>query len=224
MTFDTQTLPSEEFPPLTYTQASIQHSSSSTQIPSFKLSEHFQTSLTMNNNDKGKALQILNDSNSIQLTNFSHEPLLFYLRDHELYFTSFYGPRYNESAIFIDYQEWYNSSEISFYSYLKLIKAYQTLVQDVNNHPVLIIISTEYINYFKWFHKQFKYWTTFEPYIFKFVSKVFPDVHICPVDQSYTQVLIPLQYPFQINASCLVPTKYGLCCKFLQDDYLHFRY
>jgi len=177
----------------------------------------------MNDNDNDKNLQVLNDSNSIQLPNFSHEPLLFYLRDHELYYTSFYGPRYNESTIVIDYQEWYNSFEISFYDYLKLIKAYQTLVQDVNNHSVVIVMPTGYINYFKWFYKQFEYWTAFEPHIFKFVFKVFPDVHICPVDQSHTQALIPLQYPFQIDASCLIPTKYGLRCKFLQDDYFHFR-
>ena len=113
----------EEFP-----QALIQHPSSFTQIPSSELSEHFLTSLTMNNNDEGQSLQVLNDSNSIQLTNFPYEPLLFYLHDHELYYTSFYGPRYNENAIFIDYQEWYNSSEISFYSYLKLIKAYHCLL------------------------------------------------------------------------------------------------
>ena len=79
----------------------------------------------------------------MQLPNFPHEPLLFYLCDHELYYTSFYGPQYNENAIFIDYQEWYISFEISFYSYLKLIKPYQTLVQDVNNHPVLIVMPTE---------------------------------------------------------------------------------
>jgi len=153
-----------------------------------------------------------------------HEPLLFYLRNHELYYISFYVPRYNQTAIFIDYQEWYNSSEISFYRYLKLIKAYQMLVQDVNNHPILIVMPTGYINYFKWFHRQREYWSAFEPHIFKFVSKMFPDVHICPVDQSHTQVLIPLHYPFQTDASCLVHTQYGLLCKFLQDDYFHFRY
>ena len=223
MTSDTQTHPpysipvpngfqipqSKEFPPLIYTQVSIQRPSSSTQIPSSKLSKHFHTSLTMNNTDKGKRLQVLNDSNSIQLTNFPHQPLLFYLRDHELYFTSFYRPRYNESAIFIDYQEWYSSDEISFYGYLKLIKAYQTLVQDVNNHLVLTIMPTAYINYFKWSHNQFESWTAFEPYIFKFASKVFPDVHFYLVDQSHTQILIPLQYPFQIDASFFVPIKYG---------------
>jgi len=160
----------------------------------------------------------------MQLPNFPHESLLFYFRDHELYYTSFYGPRYNENAIFIYYQEWYNSSEISFYSYLKLIKAYQMLVQNVNNHPVLIVMPTGYINYFKWFRKHLEYWTAFEFHIFKFVLKMFPDVHICPVDRSHTQVLIPLHYPFQIDASYLVYTKYGLRCKFLQDDYFHLGY
>ena len=114
MTSDTQTHPpyaipvpiqfqipqAEEFP-----QASIQHPSSSTQIPSFELLEHFHTSLTTNSNEEDKSLQVLNDFNSIQLKNFPHKPFLFYLCDHELYYTSFYGPRYNESAIFIDYQE-----------------------------------------------------------------------------------------------------------------------
>ena len=47
-------------------QASIQHPSSSTPIPHSELSEHFHTNLTMDNNDKGKSLQLLNDSNSIQ--------------------------------------------------------------------------------------------------------------------------------------------------------------
>ena len=98
------------------------------------------------------------------------------------------------------------------------------LVQDVNNHPVLIVMLTGYINYFKWFRRQLQYLTAFEPHIFKFVSKVFPNAHICPVDQRHTQVLIPLQFPFEIDASCLIHTKHGLRCKFLQDDYFHFRY
>lgn len=44
-----QILQAKEFPPLAYTQASIQHPSSSTQIPSSDLSKHFHTSLTMSN-------------------------------------------------------------------------------------------------------------------------------------------------------------------------------
>jgi len=95
-----QILRTEEFHP-----TSIQHPSSSTQIPSSELSEYFHTNLTMNDNDKDKSLQLLNDSNSIQLPNFPYERLLFYLRDHELYYISFYGSRYNENAIFIDYEE-----------------------------------------------------------------------------------------------------------------------
>jgi len=43
-------------------QASIQHPSSFIQIPSSELSN-----LTMHDNNKGKSLQLLNDSNSIQL-------------------------------------------------------------------------------------------------------------------------------------------------------------
>ena len=152
------------------------------------------------------------------MTNYPHEPLLFYLRDHELYYTSFYGLRYNKSAIFIYYQEWHTSADISFYQYLKIIKAYQALVQDVNNYPVLVIMPTGYIQFFRWFHKQFEYWVAFEPYIFQFVSKVFPDIHFCPVDQSNTQFLIRLKHPIHIDVSCLVHTKYGLRCKFLQED------
>ena len=94
MTSDTQTHPSYAIPVPNqfqisqteeFHQISIQHLSSSTQIPSSKPLEHFHPNLTMNDNDKGKNLQVLNDSNSIQLSNFPHEPLLFYLRDHELY-------------------------------------------------------------------------------------------------------------------------------------------
>ena len=98
MTSDTQTHPPYSIPVLNqfqisqaeeFPQTSIQHPSSSTQIPSSELSEHFHISLTMNDSEKGKSLQVLNDSNSIQLPSFPHEPLLFYLRDHELYYTSF---------------------------------------------------------------------------------------------------------------------------------------
>ena len=108
----------------------------------------------MSREDKCKSLQLdgncnfIPTPNLIQMTNYPHKPLLFYLRDHELYYTSFYGPRCNESAIFIDYQEWYNYVEISFYQYLKIIKAYHVLVQDVNNHPVLIVTPTGYIESF----------------------------------------------------------------------------
>ena len=88
----------------------------------------------MSKEDKGKGSQLNDDDkfiptqNPIQMTNYPHEPLLFCLRDHELYYISFYGPRYNGSAIFIDYQEWYNYAKIPFYNCFKIIKAYQALV------------------------------------------------------------------------------------------------
>ena len=68
--------------------------------------------------------------------NHSFEPLLFYLSYHELYSTSFAGPRYNEYAIFIDYHEWYLSKDLPFYQHLKIIQAYRTFLQDINDHPV----------------------------------------------------------------------------------------
>ena len=52
------------------------------------------------------------------------DPFLFYLRDHELYYTALSGPRYNEYAIFIDFHEWYLSANISFYQYLKICLLY----------------------------------------------------------------------------------------------------
>ena len=55
--------------------------------------------------------------------NLPFEPFLFYIRDHELYYTALSGPRYNEYAIFIDYHEWELSATCSFYQYLKIIKA-----------------------------------------------------------------------------------------------------
>ena len=38
-----------------------------------------------------------------------------------------------------------------FYHHLKIVKAYQALVQDVNNHPVLIIMPTRYIETVRYF-------------------------------------------------------------------------
>jgi len=101
--------------------------------------------------DKGKGLQQTEDDqlakNQLPLTqtqclsmpdiNLPLEPFLFYLRDHELYYTALNGPRYKEDAIFIDYHEWYLSANISFYQYLKIIKAYRSVLQIINNHPVI---------------------------------------------------------------------------------------
>jgi len=59
--------------------------------------------------DKGKAIQT--EAPTVPI-----DPLLFYIRDHELYYTACHGPRYNEYAIFIDYHEWYLSANMSFFS------------------------------------------------------------------------------------------------------------
>ena len=73
------------------------------------------------------------------------DPFLFYIRDHELYYTALNGPRYNEFAIFIDFHEWSLSANSSFYQYLKIIKAYRSLLQIINHHPVLIVLPTGYV-------------------------------------------------------------------------------
>jgi len=64
----------------------------------------------------------------------------------------------------------------------------------------------------------------FVPHIFQFASKNFPHIHFGPIDQANTEGLIPLGHPFDIDASCRVRTKYGLCCKYLQDDGARFSY
>ena len=93
----------------------------------------------------------------MDIINYSLDPLLFYLRDNDLYFTSFAGPHYNKYVIFIDYQEWYLSKELPFYQYLTLIKVYRTLLQDINNHPVLIVMPTRYIETVRDYHQYFTY-------------------------------------------------------------------
>lgn len=164
---------------------------------------------------------ITEDHEHKTISNHPHEPLLFYLRDQELYYTSFAGPRYNEHAIYIDYQEWYLSKEIPFYQYLKIIKAYRTLLQDLNNHPVLVVMPTGYIETFRYYQQQCTYWTTYELHIFEFVTKMIPDIHICPFDQYYSHVLIPLQTQFQPNISCLIQVNNELHCK-LRLEYSKF--
>jgi len=79
--------------------------------------------------DKGKAVQQAEDyqlqaTPSCSTYRVPLDPLLFYLRDYELYYTALSGPRYNEFAIFIDFHEWDLSATTSFYQYLKIIKAY----------------------------------------------------------------------------------------------------
>ena len=116
------------------------------------------------------------------------DPLLFYLRDHELYYTALHGPRYNEYAIFIDYHEWYLSANMSFYQYLKIILAYRSLLQTLNDHPVVIILPTGYVETWRFFHhfsygkNNITYWKHYEHCVLRFVQRVIPDVHICPQD------------------------------------------
>jgi len=133
------------------------------------------------------------------------DPLLFYLRDHELYYTALSGPRYNEYAIFIDYHEWELSATCSFYQYLKIIKAYQALLQTITMKPVLIILPTGYIETCRWFNF-FTYWKDYDPCILQFVQRVIPDVHICPQDY-FSYHLRFMRYAFQaqrgIQNTCL---------------------
>ena len=128
--------------------------------------------------DKGNDLQINNDTTCLSLTNYPHKPLLFYIRDHELYCTALCDPRYNESAIFIDYHEWYLSADLPFYQYLKLIKAYHSLIQVINNHPVLIALPMGYAETLKFYGEYIAYWKIFEPYVTQFVKRIIPHLHI----------------------------------------------
>jgi len=89
--------------------------------------------------------------------NYPLQPLLFYIRDNELFYTSFFRTRYNEYAIFIDYHEWYVSGTIPFYQYLKIVKAYRSLQQDLNQHPVLIVAPIGYVETLRYHQDYFEY-------------------------------------------------------------------
>ena len=139
--------------------------------------------------DKDKAIQIAEASQSQipmqnhftpQMSNIPLDPLLFY-------YTALSGPRYNEYAIFIDYHEWELSATCSFYQYLKIIKAYQALLQTITMMPVLVILLTGYIETCRWLDI-FTYWKDYDPCIFQFVQRVIPDVHICPHDYFSYQI------------------------------------
>jgi len=90
------------------------------------------------------------------------DPLLFYLRDHELYYTALSGPRCNEFAIFIDFHEWDLSATTSFYQYLKIIKAYRALLHSITMKPILIILPTGYIETCRFFDV-LTYWKDYDP-------------------------------------------------------------
>ena len=111
------------------------------------------SSKSMNKKDKGIAMQTADNYQFAPITpqilsfyqNVPLDPLLFYIRDHELYYTALHGPRYNEYAIFIDYHEWYLSASMSFYQYLKIIIAHRSLLQTINRRLVVIILPTGYV-------------------------------------------------------------------------------
>jgi len=154
------------------------------------------SSKSMNKKDKGIAMQTADDYQFAPITpqilsfykNVPLDPLLFYIRDHELYYTALHGPRYNEYAILIDYHEWYLSANMSFYQYLKIIIAYRSLLQTINRRPVVIILPTGYVESWHFFHhfhygkNNFTYWKHYEHCVLCFVQRVIPDVHICPQD------------------------------------------
>ena len=66
-------------------------------------------SMALNKTNKDKALQTYEQAVPL-------DPLLFYIRDYELYYTALSAPRYNEYAIFIDYHEWELSATCLLYT------------------------------------------------------------------------------------------------------------
>jgi len=191
--------------------------------------------------DEDKAIQIVAASPapismpnySTQMFNIPLDPLLFYLRDHELYYTAPSGPRYNEYAIFIDHHEWELSATCSFYQYLKIIKAYQALLQTITMKPILVILPTGYIETCRWFDR-FTYWKDYDPCILQFVQKVIPDVHIFPHDyfsyqlqflQSSTQAqrciqntclqIVHYKVNYEVHCTCQISAHYDFTCTLL---------
>ena len=150
------------------------------------------------------------------------EPLLFYLRDHELYYTSFAGSRYNEYAIFIDFHEWRTSSEIPFYQYLRLLNAYKNLIQEINNHSLITIIPTGFFETIRFYNDYFCVWNNYEPYVLNFITKYFPDSHLCSLDQYH---FMPSQNipKFTTLSPCLFLTDSGYQCKILHDYSIQYK-
>jgi len=171
--------------------------------------------------DKGKAIQT-------EAPNVPIDPLLFYIRDHELYYTACHGPRYNEYAIFIDYHEWYLSANTSFFQYLKIINAYRALLQTVNKHPVVIILATGYVESWRLFrhyssgNNYLTYWKDHELCILRFVLKVIPDAHICPLDfLSYQMQFLSTISQLQIymQKTCLQMSHFASQCAYHHLSY-----
>jgi len=158
--------------------------------------------------------------------NYPHEPLWFYICDNELFHTSFYDARYNEYAIFIYYHEWYVSGSIPFYQYLKIVNAYRSLLQDLNQHLVLIVAPTRYVETLRYHQDYFEYWKSFEPHILQFIQKIIPDVHTFPHDylSFQTHYLSPtttIKVIQTFHTSCLQFSREGFHCNLLQQFTSH---
>ena len=67
---------------------------------------------------------------------------LFYIRNYELCFIVLKGPRYNDYVILMKYNQCTSNPHSSFYEYLKIIKAYISIFQELHGHLELIIIPT----------------------------------------------------------------------------------
>ena len=146
---------------------------------------------------------------------FPLDPILFYLRDYDLYYTSFAGSRYNEYAIFVDFREWQVSGNLPFYNYLKIIKAYKSLLQILNSHPVLIIIPTGCLETIRYYNDYFITWIAYDQQAIQLVTKFFPDSHLCPLDQFLASDSNDDLYKYS-SSSCISFTDYGPQCKVLK--------
>ena len=161
--------------------------------------------------------KIKDDDKAIQKASQSQiplDPLLFYLRDHKLYYTALSGPRYNEYAIFTDYHEWELSATCSFYQYLKIVKAYQALLQTITMQPILFVLPTGYIETCRWLDI-FTFWKDYDPCVLQFVQKVISDVHICPQDYFSYQLRFlssSIQAQCCIKNTCLQIVHYKVNC------------
>jgi len=158
-----------------------------------------------------------NNNHQQTIHNYPHEPCLFYICDNELHCTAFCSSRYNEYAIFIDYHEWYLSGSIPFYQYLKIVKAYRSLLQDLNQNLILIVAPTGYAETVTFHWDYFVYWKHFEPYVLQFIQKIISDVHICPHDylSFQTRYLSPtttIKVIQAFHASCLHFSSNGFHC------------
>jgi len=118
-----------------------------------------------------------NKANQLQvmqiINNYPHKPLLFCKRDNELYYASFCSSRYNEYAIFIDYHEWYFSAGIPFYYYLKIVKAYRPLLQDLNQRSVLILAPTGYVESLRFYREYIECWKILSHMFFNLFKRLF---------------------------------------------------